>query len=255
MASAPSSTALAASLTSARVGRGSTRIDSSTCVARITGTARAPARSGRSASARAAPARAASRARDPRGRPSRPARRSESPARFSTAAGRSILAMSGTLPPASAITSLALQHVVGRLHEAQRDEIDAEREPEAQIGRVLRGHRRMPGSATPGALMPLCSPSQPPVTTTVVSSSGAVSMTRSSRRPSSMKQAIARPGRAHQLGVGREDPPALGRQIARADAQLLSLAQAQRAAARDRSRPDLRAAQILHDRDVPPGTA
>ena len=37
IASAPSSTALAASLTSARVGRGSTRIDSSTCVATIAG--------------------------------------------------------------------------------------------------------------------------------------------------------------------------------------------------------------------------
>ena len=38
MASTPSSTALAASLTSARVGRGSVRIDSSTCVATMTGT-------------------------------------------------------------------------------------------------------------------------------------------------------------------------------------------------------------------------
>ena len=40
IASAPSSTAVAASLTSARVGRGSVRIDSSTCVATITGTPR-----------------------------------------------------------------------------------------------------------------------------------------------------------------------------------------------------------------------
>ena len=38
IASAPWSTAVAASLTSARVGRGSVRIDSSTCVATITGT-------------------------------------------------------------------------------------------------------------------------------------------------------------------------------------------------------------------------
>ena len=37
IASTPWSTAVAASLTSARVGRGSARIDSSTCVARITG--------------------------------------------------------------------------------------------------------------------------------------------------------------------------------------------------------------------------
>ena len=37
IASTPSSTALAASLTSARVGRGSSRIDSSTCVATMTG--------------------------------------------------------------------------------------------------------------------------------------------------------------------------------------------------------------------------
>ena len=44
IASTPWSTAVAASLTSARVGRGSVRIDSSTCVARITGrpSARAP---------------------------------------------------------------------------------------------------------------------------------------------------------------------------------------------------------------------
>ena len=68
-----------------------------------------------------------------------------------------------------------------------------------------------------------------------------------------MKQAIAWPRRPHQLGVGREDPPALGRQIARADAQLLPLAQAQRSAARDRTGPDLRAAEILQDRHVPPG--
>ena len=44
IASAPPSTAPAASLTSARVGRGSSRIDSSTCVATMTGTPRAARR-------------------------------------------------------------------------------------------------------------------------------------------------------------------------------------------------------------------
>ncbi len=43
------------------------------------------------------------------------------------------------------------------------------------------------GKRTPGALMPLCSPNEPPVTTTVVSSAGDVPTTRSSILPSSSR--------------------------------------------------------------------
>ena len=56
----------------------------------------------------------------------------------------------------------ARQNVFRRLHEAQGDHVDAELEAEPQVGDIFVGD----GEAAvprPGALMPLCSPSGPPV--------------------------------------------------------------------------------------------
>ena len=60
--------------------------------------------------------------------------------RLSTAAGRSIFAIDRHDAPGFAHQSMRMLDVVGRLHEAQRHEIDAKRQAEAQVGGVLLGH-------------------------------------------------------------------------------------------------------------------
>ena len=56
----------------------------------------------------------------------------------STAAGRSILAISGTLPPRLVHQLARPPQIVRGLHEAQRNVIDAELEAEPQVGGILR---------------------------------------------------------------------------------------------------------------------
>ena len=142
IASTPSSTALAASLTSARVGRASTVIDSSTWVATITGM---------------------------------PWRRARCVISFCTRGTRSSGISSPRSPRATITASHDVEDLVevferlrpfefrdqrhvrgvrvgdqlarltdvgGALHEAERDHVDAERQPEVQILDVLRRNRR-----------------------------------------------------------------------------------------------------------------
>ena len=111
--------------------------------------------------------------------------------------------------------SLRPQHVVGRLHEAQarRDR----RRARARSADRPRPSRSPPRRAArrPGALMPLCSPSEPPVTTTVVSSSGDRVDDPQLDAAVVEQQAIARLAERTQLGVRREDLPGARRRVAR----------------------------------------
>ena len=109
------------------------------------------------------------------------------------------------------------------------------------------------GSATPGALIPLCPPSAPPWTTTTSRPAAGSSNDLELDAPVVEQQAIARLRRSHELGVGSEDAARLARRVARADDERLALFQRQRPIAGERAGADLRSAQILHDADMPAG--
>ncbi len=91
--------------------------------------------------------------------------------RFSTAAGRSIFATIGTVRPASLMilfaraTSSAVCTKLSATKSTPRSR--PKRKSAASLSVMHDAGRR-----TPGALMPLCSPSKPPATTTVLSSAG-----------------------------------------------------------------------------------
>ena len=106
------------------------------------------------------------------------------------------------------------------------------------------------GSVTPGALMPLCSPSVAPWTTTVVSSSADRATTFNSIRPSSSRRRA--PGFADRISSAKrsEDAPGAARGVTMRDAKLVARLQRNRRATNERPGPDLGTAQVLHDRDV-----
>ena len=142
IASTPSATALAASLTSARVGRGSSVIDSSTCVATMTGMPRCCAPRVMVFCARGTCSSGISSPRSPRATMTA-SHDSRISLRCSSASGRSSFATRGTSAPPDVCHQLArLPEVRLGLHEADRDHVDAERQPEPQIVGVLRRDRR-----------------------------------------------------------------------------------------------------------------
>ena len=201
IASTPSSTALAASLTSARVGRAPVVIDSSTCVARITGTLKW----------RAAPG-------DFLLRPRHPLERhleAEIAARHHHRVARldDLVEMFERLRPfelghqrhaAAAVLGQQLPRLPDirrALDEAERDVVDAERQAELQVVDVLGGDRRTPAAARPGALIPLCSPSWPPSSDDRLQSRGRRSIrpaARSRRRPAAADRRARRCGPARR---------------------------------------------------------
>ena len=134
---------MATSATSARVGREETTIESSICVAVITGRASAPASAitrfwtiGTSSIGISMP-------RSPRATITQSAARTISSAR-STACGFSILAISGSA------CARGRSDVLGAAHEPQRDEVDADLLAGAQVLEVLLGHRRQRSPSGPG---------------------------------------------------------------------------------------------------------
>ena len=160
IASAPSSTLLAASLTSARVGRGSTRIDSSTCVATIAG--RPSDRADRMIAfcTRGTCSSGISRPRSPRATIT-PCASRRMASRFSIAAGRSILAMIGVARPASPMIARARATSSAVCTKLRATKSTPSLRPKRRSSTSLSVSADA-GSATPGALMPLCAPSSPP---------------------------------------------------------------------------------------------
>ena len=139
-ASAPSSTALATSLVSARVGTGLSIIDSSICVATMTGLAmRRQSSTARFCTIGTASS-GSSTPRSPRAT-MMPSNASMISSRLSTACGFSILAMTGTWRPSSAMitctrwTSLALRTNDRAMRSAPMPQAPA------QVGLVLLGQR------------------------------------------------------------------------------------------------------------------
>ena len=113
--------------------------------------------------------------------------------------------------------------VVGRLHEAQRHEVHAEREAEPQIVDVLLGQRRRrQGDARRvDALVPA---ERPAVDHDDVAGPPRDRPTTSQLDPPIVEQqAIAGLRRTHQLGVGREDAARAGTARALAEDQRLVL--------------------------------
>ncbi len=112
-----------------------------------------------------------------------------------------------------------LAHVGGGLHEAQGDEIDA------LAGRRTRGPRRPSAStrptaaSTPGALMPLCSPSSPPSTTVVLRPLTVRVLHPQLDPPVVEQQRVAAVHRLGQIGVGGGDPAGLALEVAGLDHQ------------------------------------
>ena len=145
IASTPSSTALAASLTSARVGRGSVVIDSSTCVATMTGMRCRHARArdflldARNALERHLEAEIAS----------APPSRASHASRISSSCVERLRPLE--LRDEHRVRLVRVHHQLSRLphvgrglHETERDHVDAEREAETEVVHVLRrdGRRR-----------------------------------------------------------------------------------------------------------------
>ena len=152
-ASVPSQTAFATSDASARVGSGSSIIDSSIWVAVMTGMPRRFALrmivfwiGGTSSVAISTP-------RSPRATitPSLAARISS---RWSIACGFSSLAISGTGLPCRVMNARARCQVRGRPHEAERHQVHALRQPEGQVLLVLLAQRRR-RDGDPGQVDPL----------------------------------------------------------------------------------------------------
>ncbi len=184
MASTPSSTALAASLTSARVGRGSLRMDSSTCVATMTGRPMARARRVISFCRRGTRSSGTSRPRSPRATITASAS-ARIGSRCSIACGRSSLATIGVDDlPTSSITARA----------ARTSETCCTNDSPIMSTPAASPNRRSSssfavspsdGSATPGAVMPLCSANCVPCTTVVWTATPSVESTCNTMRPSS----------------------------------------------------------------------
>ena len=184
IASALCATAVAASLTSARVGRDSVRIDSSTCVASTVGTPRSRARRSTSRCTRGTRCSGISRPRSPRATitPSATARISSS---LSIASGRSSLAMIGTSGrPSRAVIARAATMSAADWTKLSAMTSTPSARPKAR-SRASFSVTPEAGSGTPGALMPLCSPSSLPKITVVVISRSVADSTRSSTCPSS----------------------------------------------------------------------
>ena len=183
IASTPSSTALAASLTSARVGLGSVVIDSSTCVATMTGMPRRRARRVMSFCAVGTRSSGISRPRSPRATitPSHDARISSS---WSSACGRSSFATSGTAgAPAAAISSRARVRSAAVCTKLSAT-ISTPSDSPACRSATSFGVTADAASGTPGALMPLCSPSAPALHDRRLDLAPSVDSTRSSMKPS-----------------------------------------------------------------------
>ena len=142
IAEAPRSTALAASLTSARVGRGSSRIDSSTWVATMAGTPRARGRAqhgllhARHVGERHLEAEVAAGDHHRVGGVEDLVEPGDRLGPFELGDERQRRARRATTA-----TARAALDVGGRLHEAERHQIDAERQPERQVLGVLEGQR------------------------------------------------------------------------------------------------------------------
>ena len=116
------------------------RIDSSTCVATITGTPRARApRAAISFCTRGTRSSGISRPRSPRATITR--RRRPGSRRAVDRLGPLELGDDRHVGPAFSTDDRRARRVDvgGRLHEAERDQVDAERQPERQIARVLLG--------------------------------------------------------------------------------------------------------------------
>ena len=153
-ASAPSSTAFATSEASARVGREWVIIDSSICVATITGRACSRAPAAPRASARAAPARAGSpRPRSPRAT-IRPSNACDDG--LECRHGLGLLDLGDHRQPRAELVHdrVRLADVVGRAHERERDQVHAQPHREAQVVAVLLAQLGAL-TRTPGRLMPL----------------------------------------------------------------------------------------------------
>ena len=236
IASTPSSTALAASLTSARVGRGSCRIDSSTCVATITGRPSARAFRVISFCIRGTCSSGTSSPRSPRATITASALVSTA-SRCWRASGRSSFAMMG-VPGAwpsvtflAAWTSAALWTNDSATMSTPRDKPKARSWASFSVSPEA-------GKATPGALMPLCSPSWLPWTTVVLISVPSVASTRRTTRPSSSSN--SRPGvtlRASGASC-RVDHAGLPNLVAGHDSQRLASLQGNGCAAGQPARPD-----------------
>ena len=135
------STAPAASLTSARVGRGSSRIDSSTCVATITGTPRALAVRRTSFCTRGTRANGTSRPRSPRATITASAT-SRISSRRAIASGRSSLATSGTSgTPCETTMARAARRSAADCTKLSATRSTPSASPNARSSRVLQGER------------------------------------------------------------------------------------------------------------------
>ena len=191
IASAPSSTALAASEASARVGRAFSIIDSSTWVATMTGLALRRAisiarfcTSGTSSSGISTP-------RSPRATmiPSKAITISR---RLATACGFSILAMTGTRVPNSSMIACT-STMSAALRTNDNAIMSAPSFMPNRRSSMSFSDRAGTLTATPGRLMPLLLDTTPPMTVSVMTSVSVTSTARSITLPSSMSNTS--PGR------------------------------------------------------------
>ena len=146
IASAPPSTAPAASLASARVGRGSVRIDSSTCVATITGTPRLRAWRRISFCTRGTRSSGISSPRSPRATITRIGGVENLVEVIDRFRPLELRDQRHFRPAFRDDQRSDARNVVRGLHEAQRDHVHAEREPEREVALVFLGHRRLRGA-------------------------------------------------------------------------------------------------------------
>ena len=160
----------------------------------------------------------------------------------------------GTLRPASAINCFALATSAAVCTKLMATKSTPSARPNRRSASSLSVIHDA-GKRTPGALIPLCSPSGPPVTTTVVNWPSAAPVTRSSIFPSSSSSRS--PGRADRINSTnvvetRPGPPTSSPGTIRSCSPFT---EGDRPTAGERAGSNFRPAEILHDGHSSPGPA
>ena len=141
--------------------------------------------------------------------------------------------------------------VLGGLHEAERHEVDALRQAEAQVGDVLRRQRR--GRQRHARQVDALLLAERPAADDRRRRGLAVGrLDAQLDAPVVEQQLVARPHRLGQAGEGRRDPPGAADEVAGRDLQRRAGDEVDRLAVHQSPGADLRPGQILEDGDVPP---
>ena len=169
------------------------------------------------------------------------------------ASGRSSLATSGRSgAPASRSAARAWRRSPALSTKLMATKSTPARTPNARSA-LSFSVRPDAGSGTPGALMPLCSPSTPPSTTTVRICWRSPSIDAQLDAPVVEQQRVAGLDERRQVFVAGRHPSGCAEEVADGDHQLVAVRERERRMVAQQAGADLGAAQVLQQRDAAAG--